>query len=62
MRIKSLDSRSTNKQKIKQTKKQSQAGHIKINPERRSQDGGVGRRGVSVSPQLGSLPAAGGGF
>ena len=28
----------------------------------RSQDGGVRRRGVNVSPQLGHLPAAGGGL
>ena len=27
---------------------------------RRSQDGGVGRQGVGVDPQLGRLPAAGG--
>ena len=28
--------------------------------QRQSQDGGVGRHGVSVSPQLGCLPANGG--
>ena len=33
---------------------------LKRNGRRRSQDGGVGRRGVSISPQLDCLPAAGG--
>ena len=35
--------------------------HLKYNYGGQSQDGSMGRHGVRVSPQLGSLPDAGGG-
>ena len=37
-------------------------GSLHHAPRRRSQGGDVGRCGVSLSPQLGHLPAAGGGL